>query len=56
MQEIRCKKCGKLLYKADNIHNYLIFQQGENTGSIDLPAAVIETQCPRCKEMNTNKV
>lgn len=41
MQEVRCSKCGKLLYKMD------VIGMGSH--------GTIQIKCPRCGEVNTKK-
>lgn len=59
MQEVRCKKCGKLLYKLYPRSNGEAFGY-EPTRAIDVDYFAhlqgrIECKCPRCGEMNTKK-
>lgn len=55
MQEIRCTKCSKLLYK---IHEPEIRKHGnyvEVPDAYEIVQPKIEIKCPRCGEKNTKK-
>jgi phage FluMu protein Com len=63
MEEIRCKKCNKLLGKIGAGHRHGLTEYGD-VGNIKKYIPKIEDgnitvdyeiKCPRCGEMNTNK-
>lgn len=64
MQEIRCKKCNKLLGKVKEPQYFSINIKDSTIKEIDKPeeepkfnfdSFVLEIKCPRCGHMNTNK-
>ena len=57
MQEVRCKKCGKLLYKTKRDGSSEVEEDIEHMAiKDDWPFGfAIECKCPRCGEMNTKK-
>ena len=51
MDEVRCKKCNKLLGKI----NPLVLKIHASVKEFDKNEGIYEIKCPRCGEMNTNK-
>ena len=51
MDEVRCKKCNKLLGKI----NPLVLKIHASVKEFDKNESIYEIKCPRCGEMNTNK-
>jgi phage FluMu protein Com len=57
MNEVRCEKCGKLLYRIDRPQRTVI-NNGETatvSNITPLDMGTIECKCTRCGTMNTNK-
>ena len=57
MEEIRCSKCGKLLYKILT-PRFARMEEDVKSSSIKTENHAlqeIECKCPRCGEMNTKK-
>lgn len=56
MQEVRCKKCNKLLYKKDYCGGHIeVIKNKEEPWIWEGYIPVIYIKCPRCGEMNTER-
>ena len=67
MQEVRCKKCNKLLARVGKKETSYIRMDIKNntiseiakpqtmTETFDIAPMIFEIKCPRCGEMNTKK-
>jgi phage FluMu protein Com len=58
MQDIRCEKCNKLLYRLERPRH--IQNENKNGVSFDViekecAIGTVECKCPRCGTVNTNK-
>jgi phage FluMu protein Com len=57
MQDIRCEKCNKLLYRVDRPQRTVLNEGNEVviSGMTPQDIGTIECKCPRCGTVNTNK-